>query len=72
MVKSWRVGEIRITEIDVCRCIGCTACVQSCLNDVLRMKAGKAYISYPDDCSACFACEIDCPRDAVTIGLVRE
>lgn len=72
MVKSWQVGEIGIKEVDVCRCIGCTVCVQSCLNDVLRMKAGKAYIAYPDDCSACFACEIDCPRDAIVIGLVRE
>ncbi len=72
MVKSWQVGNIGIKEVDVCRCIGCTVCVQSCLNDVLRMKAGKAYIAYQDDCSACFACEIDCPRDAIVIGLVRE
>ena len=70
MAKSWRVGEIGIKEINVYRCIGSTVCVQSCLNDVLRMKAGKAYIAYPVDCSACFACEVDCPRDAIIMGLV--
>ncbi len=61
--------RIAVIEIDHYRCIGCTVCVQSCTNDVLRMKAGKAYIAYQEDCSACFSCEIDCPRDAVYLGL---
>ncbi len=68
MLKSWRVGAVVIKEVDACRCIGCAVCVHSCPNDVLRMKAGKAYIAYADDCSACFACEVDCPRDAVVMG----
>jgi adenylylsulfate reductase subunit B len=70
MAESWRVGEIGILNIDSYRCIGCAVCVRSCLNDVLRMKEGKAYVAYPDDCSACFACEIDCPAQAVIIGVV--
>lgn len=62
--------RIAVIEIDHYRCIGCTVCVQSCTNDVLRMKAGKACIAYQEDCSACFSCEIDCPRDAVYLGLI--
>jgi len=71
-VSAWRVGDIGIKEVNIYRCIGCGTCVQSCLNDVLRMKQGKAYPAYPEDCSACFACEIDCPREAIVIGLVTE
>lgn len=62
--------KIAITEIDPFRCVGCGICVQSCMNDVIRMKEGKAHIGYPEDCSACFSCEIDCPREAISFGLV--
>lgn len=64
--------KIRILSIDPYRCIGCGVCVQSCFNDVLRMKRGKAAVAYPEDCSQCFACEVDCPREAVIIGLSEE
>jgi NAD-dependent dihydropyrimidine dehydrogenase PreA subunit len=62
--------RVAVIEIDRYRCIGCTVCVQSCTNDVLRMRGGKACIAYQEDCSACFSCEIDCPRDAVYLGLI--
>ena len=71
VVKFWRFGEVGIKDIDVCRCIGCGVCVQSCMNDVLRMKEGKAHIAFGEDCMACFACEIDCPRDAIVMGLTN-
>ncbi|MDP2930924.1 MAG: 4Fe-4S dicluster domain-containing protein [Chloroflexota bacterium] len=58
--------------MDPFRCIGCGTCVQSCMNDVIRMKRGKAYITYQRDCSACFACEIDCPREAIAFGLIND
>ena len=63
--------RVAITAVDRYRCIGCGTCVQSCTNDVLRMKRGKAYIAYQEDCSACFSCEIDCPREAVYLGLIE-
>ena len=64
-------GSLSIKEIDTYRCIGCGVCVQSCMNDVLRMKRGKAHIAYQEDCSICFACETDCPREAIFFGLVQ-
>lgn len=57
-----------IEKIDPCRCIGCGVCVQSCMNDVIRMKAGKAHIVYQEDCSQCFSCVEDCPREAIAMG----
>lgn len=72
MVTLMAGKRIAITHIDSYRCIGCSACVQSCLNDVLRMKRGKAVIAYQDDCSACFACENDCPRCAISFGLIDQ
>ncbi|MDP2917019.1 MAG: 4Fe-4S dicluster domain-containing protein [Dehalococcoidia bacterium] len=69
----WVVDKksIKIKEIMPHRCIGCGVCVQSCMNDVIRMKQGKATIAYQEDCSQCFACVIDCPRDAISLGWVE-
>ena len=57
------------SEIDLFRCIGCGVCVQSCQNDVLRMKRGKAKVVYPEDCSGCCCCVEDCPREAASLRL---
>ena len=70
MVTKMAGKKIAITHIDPYRCMGCRTCVQSCMNDVLRMRRGKAIIVYQSDCSACFACENDCPRDAICFGLM--
>lgn len=48
-------------------CTGCGACVDSCATDVIRMKAGKARVAYPEDCQGCFLCEFDCPVDAIQV-----
>lgn len=61
-----------IKDIDPYRCIGCGVCAQSCMNDVVRMKGGKARIVYQEDCSQCFSCVIDCPRSAISLGWLGE
>ena len=63
---------VAINEIDPNRCIGCSVCLQSCQNDVIRMKRGKAYRVYIEDCSGCSSCIEDCPREAIALGLVAE
>ncbi len=63
---------IAIDEIDPYRCIGCGVCVQSCQNDVIRMKGGKAYRAHLEECSGCTFCIEDCPREAISLGLVSE
>ncbi len=72
MVEVRAAQKLVISSIDPHRCIGCTVCVQSCLNDVIRMKGGEAYIAYQDDCSQCFACVEDCPREAISLGWIKQ
>ena len=72
MLEVRATRKLVISIIDPYRCIGCGVCVQSCLNDVLRMRAGKARIVYQDDCSQCFACVEDCPREAVSLDWISE
>jgi NAD-dependent dihydropyrimidine dehydrogenase PreA subunit len=56
-----------IEGIDNSLCNGCGICIKSCMSDVLRMdeKTEKPIIKYPDDCSACLVCEMDCPQNAI-------
>ncbi|MBN1367889.1 MAG: ferredoxin family protein [Dehalococcoidales bacterium] len=59
-----------IEKIDESLCNGCGKCIASCANDVFRMdeKTKKPKIVYPEDCSMCMMCEIDCPKHAVYVS----
>jgi len=56
-----------IKSIDPYRCDGCGACVRACPSDAIRMKHGKAYPAYPQDCTCCFVCEVVCPWNAIRV-----
>jgi len=71
MIDTRLHRNLAIKRIDLYRCIGCGVCVQSCMNDVIRLKRGTAYIAYQEDCSQCFACVEDCPREAISLGWVN-
>jgi adenylylsulfate reductase subunit B len=59
------IHEVTITEA---ACTGCGACVELCPPDVLRLSAaGKAYVAYPDDCEACYICQMACAFRAVDV-----
>lgn len=61
-----------IKEINRETCIGCGQCVNNCPLDTLRMKDGKAFIAYPDDCHSCYLCELVCPVGAVYVHPFKE
>jgi NAD-dependent dihydropyrimidine dehydrogenase PreA subunit len=57
--------------VDEERCIrGCHICIDSCPVDCLSVSpaAGKAQMQF-DECWYCLACEIDCPKDAITVKI---
>jgi NAD-dependent dihydropyrimidine dehydrogenase PreA subunit len=57
--------------VDESKCIkGCHICIDSCPVDCLSVdvRTGKAHMQH-DECWYCLACEIDCPRDAITVKI---
>jgi NAD-dependent dihydropyrimidine dehydrogenase PreA subunit len=57
--------------VDRARCItGCHICIDSCPVDCLAVDpaTGKAHMRH-DECWYCLACEIDCPKDAITVKI---
>jgi adenylylsulfate reductase, subunit B len=56
-------------KIDDVMCNGCGLCVSRCPLDVFRIdeKSKKAVFMYPEDCTYCGACQVECPGNAITI-----
>jgi NAD-dependent dihydropyrimidine dehydrogenase PreA subunit len=53
------------------KCItGCRICIDSCPVDCLAVNpiTKKAHMAH-DECWYCLACEIDCPKDAITVKI---
>ncbi|HKO94452.1 MAG TPA: ferredoxin family protein [Polyangiaceae bacterium] len=77
-VQARLVGPAQTTRrfdvpvvVDVQRCIqGCRVCIESCPVDCLSVspETGKAHMEH-DECWYCLACEIDCPKDAITVKI---
>jgi len=57
--------------VDVEKCIkGCHICIDSCPVDCLTVnpETSKAHMRF-DECWYCLACELDCPKDAITVKI---
>lgn len=57
--------------VDAAACItGCHICIDSCPVDCLSVSpvTGKAHMQF-DECWYCLACEVDCPKDAITVKI---
>jgi NAD-dependent dihydropyrimidine dehydrogenase PreA subunit len=57
--------------VDEAACIsGCHICIDSCPVDCLSVspQTGKAHMQF-DECWYCLACEVDCPKDAITVKI---
>ena len=57
--------------VDLNKCITkCRICIDSCPVDCLAVnpETGKAHMAF-DECWYCLACEIDCPKDAMTVKI---
>lgn len=68
-----------IEHIDLELCDGCNVCIDSCPDDVIRLRevgdptkpigppGWKAVIENPNDCVSCRLCAIDCHVDAIRV-----
>jgi len=63
-----------IERIDESLCSGCGTCSDSCPMDVIRIdgERGKATIAYPEECTLCALCEIECPVGAIYVSPKRD
>jgi NAD-dependent dihydropyrimidine dehydrogenase PreA subunit len=67
--SSQRLDVPVIVDQDLC-IKGCHVCIDSCPVDCLAVnpETGKAHMRH-DDCWYCLACELDCPKDAITVKI---
>jgi NAD-dependent dihydropyrimidine dehydrogenase PreA subunit len=68
--RAMRTFDVPVV-VDVNKCITkCRICIDSCPVDCLAVnpETGKAHMAF-DECWYCLACEIDCPKDAITVKI---
>jgi NAD-dependent dihydropyrimidine dehydrogenase PreA subunit len=70
--NAWTVRTYDVpVVVDLAKCItGCRICIDSCPVDCLAVnpETKKAHMRH-DECWYCLACEIDCPKDAITVKI---
>ena len=55
-------------RIDPAACTLCGKCADACPGDILHTDRGiDALVRYPDECSHCDVCRVECPAGAIEI-----
>lgn len=57
----------RLPQIDASTCLGCSACVDACPYDVLKIERYVAELARPDDCCGLILCEQKCPNGSLVV-----
>jgi len=58
-------GILMAVKIDKEKCTGCTACIDVCPVNAIKIEGGKAVVS--EDCILCGACISQCSVGAITL-----
>jgi len=59
-----------IPVVDVCKCTGCSRCVEVCGAKCLEIEAGTAALPRPDACGSEEHCITECHDDAIYMAWV--
>lgn len=55
-------------RIDQSKCVLCGICQDVCPGDILHIDQGvQNMVRYPDECSHCDVCRVECPNGAIEI-----
>ena len=54
-------------KVDLEKCDGDAVCVDTCPVEVFEIKDGKSIVVNNDECIACGACEVQCPKGAIQV-----
>ena len=53
-------------QIDVSKCNGCSACIEVCPVNAIRIENQKAIVN--DECIGCSVCVNECPTEAISLA----
>jgi len=54
-------------KVDAKKCDGCGICINVCPVNVFELKNKKSVPVREKDCIECRACEVSCPKKAITV-----
>jgi len=53
--------------INQAKCTNCKTCIKVCPKGVFGETEGKVFVEKPEECIACKACELNCPKEAIEV-----